>query len=123
MSVCSPVLRDVQVPRVLECKEPASGLSGGVLYASAAAATAQERARMAQANRTKSGIRLCMYASCLYRDANATLDDLREAVETLEDVERIARRVLGGAHPFVDIIEHHVRNALRAREASSPGSA
>ena len=63
----------------------------------------------------------CMYASCLYKDANATLDDLREAVETLEDVERIARRVLGGAHPFVDIIEHHVRNALRAREM--PGSA
>ena len=29
----------------------------------------------------------------------ATLDDLREAVTTLEDTERIARRVLGGAHP------------------------
>ena len=34
------------------------------------------------------------------RDPGATLDDLREAVATLEDVERIARRVLGGAHPL-----------------------
>ena len=30
----------------------------------------------------------------------ATLDDLREAVRTLEETERTARRVLGGAHPF-----------------------
>ena len=29
----------------------------------------------------------------------AAIDDLREAVTTLEDIERIARRVLGGAHP------------------------
>ena len=36
----------------------------------------------------------------LYFDAAATLDDLREAVATLEDAERIARRVLGGAHPL-----------------------
>ena len=32
-------------------------------------------------------------------DTSATLDDLREAVETLEETERIARRVFGGAHP------------------------
>ena len=32
----------------------------------------------------------------LYDNDDATLDDLREAVTTLEDVERIARRVLGG---------------------------
>ena len=30
----------------------------------------------------------------------ATLDGLREAVATLEDAERIARRVFGGAHPL-----------------------
>ena len=35
----------------------------------------------------------------LYEDADATLDDLREAVTTFEDVARISRRVLGGAHP------------------------
>jgi len=40
-----------------------------------------------------------LYAQALYKDPDATLDDLREAVTTLEDLERIARRVLGGAHP------------------------
>ena len=51
----------------------------------------------------------------------ATLDDLREAVTTLEAAERIARRVLGGAHPLTVEIEHHLRKAaLRARETPSP---
>ena len=41
-------------------------------------------------------------------------DDLaREAVATLEDTERIARRVLGGAHPLVVGIEKS-RGASRA---------
>ena len=51
-------------------------------------------------------------------------DDLREAVTTLEDTERIARRVLGGAHPTTTGIERDLRKsraALRARDA--PGSA
>ena len=62
------------------------------------------------------------YAMALFVDAGATLDDLREAVETLEDVERIARRVLGGAYPFVlDIAAslRQARAALRAREAGT----
>ena len=43
------------------------------------------------------------YARALYeRTTRATLDDLREAVTTLEDTERIARRVLGGAHPVTE---------------------
>ena len=49
----------------------------------------------------------------------ATLDDLREAVTTLEDAERIAQRVLGGRHPTTEEIEGDVersRAALRARE-------
>ena len=33
------------------------------------------------------------YARTLYKDPSATLDDLREAVTTLEDAERTARRV------------------------------
>ena len=37
--------------------------------------------------------------------------DLREAVETLEDVERIARRVLGGAHPRSRNIAEHLQEA------------
>ena len=41
----------------------------------------------------------------LYKDAGATLADHREAVTTLEDTERIARRVLGGAHPTTVGIE------------------
>ena len=59
-------------------------------------------------------------ALCLsLRDDSASLDDLREAVTTLEDTERIARRVFGGAHPFVVGIEGDLRKAravLRARE-------
>ena len=52
----------------------------------------------------------------------ATLDDLHEAVTTLEDTVRIARRVLGGAHPLTSSIERSLRRsraALRAREAPS----
>ena len=48
----------------------------------------------------------------------ATLDNFRESVETLEDTQRIARRVLGGAHPITEGIEdelHDARAALYAR--------
>ena len=65
------------------------------------------------------------YAEALYRDNDATLDDLREAVGTLEDAGRIAQRVLGGAHPVTVEIEENLqdaRAALRARETPS-GSA
>ena len=62
-----------------------------------------------------------------YMDASATLDDLREAVTTFEEIERTARRVLGGAHPTTMGIEDELRNAratLRARETQpSSGSA
>ena len=57
---------------------------------------------------------------------DAKLDDLREAVTTLEDAERTARRVFGGAHPLTDAIEKAqqlARAALRARETPPPGSA
>ena len=60
-----------------------------------------------------------VYAVTLYLDPAATLDDLREAVTTLEDVERTARRVFGGAHPFTASVEvklRAARAALRARE-------
>jgi len=62
------------------------------------------------------------YAMALYRDAASTLDELRESVTTLEDAGRIARRVLGGAHPHLPNVERHLRDAraaLRAREAQS----
>ena len=60
------------------------------------------------------------YALALYLDTGATLDDLREAVVTLEDTVRIVRRVLGGAHPTTEGLVKDLRNAraaLRAREA------
>ena len=64
------------------------------------------------------------YADALYLDDDATLDDLREAVETLEETERTGRRVLGSAHPLVGDFElslRAARAALRARD--TPGSA
>ncbi len=65
------------------------------------------------------------YGKALCEDDSATLDDLREGVTTLEDTERIARRVLGGAHPDAVGIESSLRDAraaLHARE-TPPGSA
>ena len=59
------------------------------------------------------------YAEVLYKTNGATLDDLREAVTTLMETERIARRVFGGSHPIVEGIERTLekaRAALRARE-------
>ena len=79
------------------------------------------------------------YAAALYCCDDATLDDLREAVTTLEEVERTARRVLGGAHPLTVEIEGGLRasrgvlslsvgegdvESLRAAvEAMTPGDA
>jgi hypothetical protein len=54
------------------------------------------------------------YAQTLQKDDGATLDDVREAVTTLEDTERIARRVLGGAHPLTVVIEDELRKARAA---------
>ena len=50
-----------------------------------------------------------IYAQALYNDPGATLDDLREAATTLEDTERTARRVFGGAHPLTVDIERALR--------------
>ena len=61
------------------------------------------------------------YAEALFRDTGATLDDLREAVTTLVETARTARRVLGSAHPVTAGIETDLRNArlvLSARESS-----
>ena len=63
-----------------------------------------------------------IYATVLCEDPVATLDDVREAVTTLEDTARIARRVFGGAHPItVDIGKslRGSREALSARDVSS----
>ena len=62
-----------------------------------------------------------VYACTLYKDNGASLDDIHEAVTTLEDAERIARRVMGGANPITLVLETLLRQAraraaLRARE-------
>ena len=64
-----------------------------------------------------------VYAKALFLDTDATLDDLREAVTTLEDTERIARRVLGGNHPLTVEIEGNLRNARAALRARETGGA
>jgi tetratricopeptide (TPR) repeat protein len=57
----------------------------------------------------------------------STLDDIREAVETLEEIVRTTRRVLGGSHPVTEDIGRcvrHSRAVLHARETPPPeGSA
>jgi hypothetical protein len=56
------------------------------------------------------------------RDDGATLDDLREAVTTLEEAEQIARRVLGGTHPTTVTIELALgdsREALHRSEGTA----
>ena len=63
-----------------------------------------------------------IYAEALRYDTDATLDDLHEGVTTLEDAGRIARRVLGGAHPRAVGFERSLENAraaLRARETTA----
>ena len=65
------------------------------------------------------------YAQSLYMDADATLDDLSEAVTALEETERVAKRVLGGAHPHVAVIRNSLqlsREVLNGRKTPS-GSA
>ena len=52
-----------------------------------------------------------MYARALYKDPAATLEDLREAVTTLEETARTARRLLGAAHPITLDIEHALPEA------------
>ena len=59
------------------------------------------------------------YARACCNDPGAALDDLREGVTTLEEIERTARRVFGGYHPFIRKVECILwdsRAALRARE-------
>ena len=61
------------------------------------------------------------YGEALYANPAATLDDLREAVATLEDTERSARRVFGTAHPITEGAACYLkesRAALRARETT-----
>ncbi len=57
------------------------------------------------------------YAMALYGDDCATLDDLREAVETLESVVRVWTRVLGKAHPETPALQSTLAAAHKALAA------
>ena len=66
-----------------------------------------------------------IYGRALSEDPDATLDDLREAVTTLEDLAPTARRVLGGSYPLTTWIERDLQNAraaLHSSEAPPPGT-
>ena len=49
-----------------------------------------------------------------------TLDNIREAVATMEEIEPVARRVLGGAHPLTTGIEGALRRARAALARETP---
>ena len=65
----------------------------------------------------------------LYTDPSATLDDLREAVETLESVARVWTRVFGEAHPETPRVQSALATARKklahahASAAPAAGSA
>ena len=59
------------------------------------------------------------YARAFCEDSTAPLDDLREAVTTLVELERTARQVFGGANPLtaeLGISLQNARAALHARK-------
>ena len=60
------------------------------------------------------------YAETLYEDDRATLDDLREAVDTLVETAPTVRRVFGNSHPLLEHIEIGLQ---RARDALSEAQA
>ena len=66
-----------------------------------------------------------VYALALYKNDDGTLDDLNEAVTTLAEAERAARRVFGGAHPLADAIGTSLQDArlVEAIEKQPRGNA
>ena len=58
----------------------------------------------------------CIYASALYRAENATLDDVREAVATLDELARTTRRKFGVAHPLAVTVAEDLQNVQGKRE-------
>ena len=81
--------------------------------------TPTKNTRRPSRSRSRSA-RTTRYAEALYKDSGATLENLREAVTTLEEMHRIARRVLGDAHPLttgiVRTLLRKARPLLRARK-------
>ena len=55
-----------------------------------------------------------IYAMALYEDPSATLDDVREAVKTLESIARSWKLVLGEAHPEMPQVQGALKDAREA---------
>ena len=86
------------------------------------ASNASDANSSVSASESASDSRRTNYARSLYLDDEVTLDDLREAVTTLEEAGRIGQRWLGGDHPFALSVGKSLRRArdtLRAREAEA----
>ena len=66
-----------------------------------------------------------VYAGALYKDSAATLDDLREAVTTLESVAKLWKRIFGDSHPETPRVQNALASAREklARAASSESKA
>ena len=57
------------------------------------------------------------YVAALCKDDGATVDHFREAVTTYEELERTARRVLGGSHPLTTTIVKYLQKAQAVCDA------
>ena len=57
------------------------------------------------------------HARALYENSAATVGDLREAMRTVEETDRVVRHVLGDAHPLATTIELDLRDARAALDA------
>ena len=64
-----------------------------------------------------------VYALALGRNDGATLDDLREAVETLESVAPVWTRIFGEAHPDTPMVQGALANARKKLAAATPAAA
>ena len=83
------------------------------------------RVRQRSMDLRRLGARFAEYA-CPYMDPTATLDDLRKAVETLESVAPLWKRVFGNAHPETPKVQaalKEAREVLAARAAASSSGA
>ena len=88
---------------------------------------------MSSNTRTQRSMRLCIrprsrgasrgVVKALYSNDDATLEEKREAMETLEDLEATARRVLGGSHPLTTDIRRDLHKTRERRSAPAKATA
>ena len=63
-----------------------------------------------------------LYGRVLYRDDGATLDDLREAVTTLESVANSWKQVFGQAHPETPMVQGALEMARKTLARATAAS-